>query len=182
MTLLGERYVGKTMLINQYINKIFINENANALPNDIKKKEIILNKNKIELIINDISGELTYLNNIKFLLKNTNIALLVYDVTNKKSFERLDFWKSFISNLIEEKNIFICVIANKTNLYINKEISFDEGEKYANSINAIFKIINIKNNKEVENSINDIINKYIEVKNINLNLDNNNIKNVIMEY
>jgi GTPase SAR1 family protein len=40
MTLLGEKYVGKTMLINQYINKIFINENVNALPNDIKKKKL----------------------------------------------------------------------------------------------------------------------------------------------
>ena len=109
MTLLGERYIGKTMFINQYINKIFINENANSLPNDIKTKEIILNKNKIELIINDISGELIYLNNIKLLLKNKDIALLVYVVSNKKSFERLDFCKSFIFILIEEKKIFLFV-------------------------------------------------------------------------
>ena len=97
VTLIGESQVGKTSLINQYVNNKFEDEYLMTIGNDKMIKEIEINENKVRLEIWDTIGQKDLRNANKIFMKNTNIALIVYDITNKKSFENLnEFYKELI--------------------------------------------------------------------------------------
>jgi GTPase SAR1 family protein len=64
-------------------------------------------------------------------------AILVYDITNKESFQNLDSW---INEIKEhgEKDCKLIVVGNKVDLEYEREVTVDDGEKYAMENNAAF--------------------------------------------
>ena len=87
LILLGNPCVGKTVIIDQYINKIFNRESI--LKNDQENciKEIKINNKKVILKIWDTGGAEEFRVMNRILMKKSKIALIVYDITNRSSFE-----------------------------------------------------------------------------------------------
>ena len=53
--------------------------------------------------------------------KNAKIAILVYDITNEKSFKDLQFWYNLIKNEIKQ-DIVIGLAGNKSDLYEKEQV------------------------------------------------------------
>ena len=114
-------------------------------------------------------------------VKNSKIALLVYDITQKDTFNELkNYWYTYITNSLG-KNIIIGIAGNKCDLYEDEQVKTEEGKEYAESIGAIFKETTAKNNEAISQLIELLTKKYIEtignVKNINNNYVNKNKDN-----
>ena len=91
LIVVGEKHVGKTSIIGQYINNIFSQEYIMTVSTDKSIKEIELeNKAKIKIEIWDIIYEEHFRAVNKIFMKNTKILLLVYDITEQKSFDTLN--------------------------------------------------------------------------------------------
>ncbi len=180
--IIGETQVGKTSLINQYLNNQFEGDYLMTIGNDKTTKEITIDEKKVTLEIWDTIGHETLRAANKIFMKNTNIALMVYDITNRDSFDNLNqFYKEFISNNTENKMI-IGVTANKSDLYENAEVTKEEGEDYANKIKASFFESTATDHENVENIFNELTKAYInkfesKEKQINNNIKNKNIEN-----
>jgi Ras-related protein Rab-6A len=178
VTLIGESQVGKTSLINQYVNNKFEDEYLMTIGNDKMIKEIEINENKVRLEIWDTIGQKDLRNANKIFMKNTNIALIVYDITNKKSFENLnEFYKELIK-MNERDKMIIGIAANKSDLYENTEVNREEGEEYAKKINALYFESTATDHENVVNIFEELIKVYIENNKEKKNEDTtNNINN-----
>ena len=94
LVLIGESGVGKTSIISQFIDKVFQNDMQSTIGGTFSTKEIKCGNRKIlKLEIWDTAGQERYRSVTKMFYKDANAALLVYDITNKYSFEELQkYW------------------------------------------------------------------------------------------
>jgi len=140
VVLVGESGVGKTRIINQFVNETFEPETLPTQGTKFSKKELILGKESINFNIWDTPGLKKYHDFAKLFYKGATSIILVYDVTSQISFEKLKkYWYNEIKNLENEK-LVIAVAANKSDLYKEKEVSNEEGKAFADEIGAIFGV------------------------------------------
>ncbi len=71
-------------------------------------------------------------------MKNTKIALIVYDITNRESFEELPGWINNVKEINQSSDIILSIIANKSDLYEERNISLEEGKKFAADNHCFF--------------------------------------------
>ena len=139
LVLLGSSEVGKTAIIDQFTQKNIQDIYYLTISIDKYTKEItLINGKKLQLEIWDTPGHECYKPHSKIYLKNTNIVLLIYDITDKRSFEKLNYFYNDFCDVNKKENIFFGVVGNKNDLYGEQVISSEEGEEYANTINALF--------------------------------------------
>ena len=160
--LIGEGGVGKTSLINQYINNEFKQNYTMTTSADRLIKEITINNKKITFEIWDTPGQKTYRSINKIFMKNTDIALAVYDITNRKTFEILDTFINSLKEINQNRNLTIGVTANKSDLYEDACVNKEEGEEYANKIKALFFESTATDHENVENIFNELTKDYID--------------------
>ena len=155
--LLGDIRVGKTSIINQFILNKFENEVPFTITSSYLDKSIFFPDfgKSILFHIWDTSGSEKYRSLLKIFFKESKVVILVYDITNKSSFESIYFWYNMAKELIVDKPIFV-VIGNKKDLFIKEVVCEEEGRKFANEIGAIFQLISSKNYDEILSLFNKI--------------------------
>ena len=89
LIIVGDSKVGKTVIISQYINHTFPIEYINSISCKYKK-ELEINEKVINLEIWDFPSSDIYRINRKFM-KNSKIALLIFDITNVNSLQKLNY-------------------------------------------------------------------------------------------
>ena len=91
--LLGESSVGKTSIINRLTKNNFSDLLIATFNEIYTEKEFEIKGNKIKFQIWDTAGEEKFRSVVKNYYKRSSAAILVYDITNSKSFKQLDeFW------------------------------------------------------------------------------------------
>ena len=161
LSFIGQSRVGKTSLINQYIKKKFSTSYILTIGADQVTKIITLeNGKKIKINIWDTAGQERFRSVNSIFLKGSNMIIMVYDITNKESFDEMkNFWFNSINDNISN-NPIIGIAANKSDLYEKEEVNKDEGKKYANDINAIFKETSALSFESINLLINDMCEEY----------------------
>lgn len=130
LLLIGEQAVGKTSLINQFVEGKFEINLLCAAGLDLKKKVVMIENRKVKLMIYDSGGHERYRGLAKNQLKSSNGVLIVFDLTDKATFDALNFWlKSYEENA--PKNSICLVIGNKIDLINERKVSTEEGESVA---------------------------------------------------
>ena len=161
--LVGESTVGKTSIITQYIENRFEEEHlitvvSDKFPKDFKTK----NGETIKIEIWDTAGNEKFRAVNKIFMKNSKIAIIVYDITNENSFKNLNYWyEQVIGNNNKDEMVF-AIAGNKSDLYEEQKVTSDEGQNYAKSINAIFGEISAMDHESVENFFDQIVNTYYD--------------------
>ncbi len=181
LIVVGETNVGKTSLIKQYIDHTFVEEKTATIGYDTIQKELEINGKSIRLNIWDTCGQEQYRTINQMFVKNSKMALLVYDITDRETFEELKkYWYQYIKSALEEE-LIIGVAGNKCDLYEEEQVKIEEGKEYAQSIGAVFKETTAKNDEAITELIELMAKKYLDniaskvddVKD-NKNIDKNN--------
>ena len=149
--IIGDKTVGKSCIINQFIEKQFVNEYIRTIGSDKIKKEIEIEGEKLKLEIWDTVGQEQYRAVNKIFIKNAQIALIVYDITNRKSFENLNNWYNLIFEINKDSNVIVGVTANKTDLYENQVVDSEEGKNFADEKKISFFETSAKDYESIEN-------------------------------
>ena len=151
IVLLGEAGVGKTSIIRRYISGSFSQAVMTSTSSSFVGKKIELDdKKKIKLQIWDTAGQERYRSIAKIFYQSAAVAVLVYDVTLKKSFEQLkEYWVKEIKDNAPD-NIIIVIAANKSDDYINQEVTTAEGKELAKSLDALFICTSAKMGNGIE--------------------------------
>ena len=159
--ILGSSNSGKTTILTQYLQRKFMLNNQMTTAPDKNIKQISLKNKNILLEIWDTPGNQNYYPLNEIIVKNSKIILLVYDITNRNSFERL----KYIIHLIKKWNkeeIVISLIGNKNDLEQKREINKEEGKKFAEDNNYLFFETNGKDYDSIENIFTKICLYYLE--------------------
>ena len=179
VVLIGESGVGKTCIINQFNDGKFDPNIKISISAQFCRKKIDLpNGESVTMDIWDTVGQETFRSITQIFYTHAKVAVIVYDVTNKKSFEEAkNYWYKKIQEL-DDKDIIIAIVANKYDLYEKKQVPNEEGEAYAKSIKAIFGFTSAKNNTGIKTLFENIAMKIKQKKNNKSNETNiNNINN-----
>jgi len=149
--LLGAPAVGKTSILYRFVKNQFSHDYITTIGINYLTKDISIGKkDSAKIIIWDIAGQKKF----KFLHKQyyegTHGALVIFDLTKKETFEKLNEWvQSFREARGDEPMV---LIGNKSDLKNQIEISENEAKEYA-SINSMDLIItSAKTGENVENA------------------------------
>ena len=136
VVVIGNASVGKSSLIDRGTKNRFI-EDYNATIGFDYSPFIIKYDNKIiKLQIWDTCGQEIYQSLITNFYRNSSLAIMVYSINDRKSFEALDNW---LKELKKESNpdAKTILIGNKVDLESERLISYEEAEKYAKDFDFI---------------------------------------------
>ena len=142
--LLGDSGVGKSSIINRYINNEFNEHSESTLGSNFCVQEIIKENIMYRLNIWDTSGQERYHSITNLFLKGSNIIILVYAIDSRSSFEGLEYWYKTINEYLSGENHILAIVGNKSDLLDDEVVSEEEGKKFAKEKNAIFKLVSAK--------------------------------------
>ena len=169
----GSMAVGKTCLIAHYQTGRFLSEIPSTCGSSFVQKKKIIDGKKYTLNLWDTAGQEKYDSLTKIFTKNANIIILVYSITDKKSFQSLDKWLKLVKDINNEDSYVLGVAANKSDLYKSSEVPDNLGIDYANRIGAIFKATSAKEeDRGIEQLIDELLNKFLSLKKNALNNKN----------
>ena len=163
VVLIGESGVGKTCIINQFMNGKFNADSLATLTARFCRKNIVFSGDKnITLDIWDTAGQEMFRSLNRIFYSNSKVVVLVYDVTNKKSFDELkNYWWGQIKENCNN-NIIIALAANKCDLYEQRQVSDEEGEEFAESLGALFASTSAKNDSGITKLFEDIASRILD--------------------
>ena len=160
--LVGESQVGKTSIISRYTKNLYLENTKRTLSAYSTKKIIEIDGYKIELQIWDTVGQEQYRSVTSIFYKEALVCILVYDITNRDSFDSIkNYWHNeIIKN--GKKGVIIGIAGNKSDLYESEKVSEKEGQEYSDSINAYFKLVSAKNNISINEFFKSLVEKFVK--------------------
>ena len=162
----------------KYIHGGFNEEFRTTIGVEFGSKNLTINGKIYKIQIWDTAGQETFRSITRAYYKNSVCACIVYDITNRNSFNDVKSWFDDCKKMTP-KTVQMVLIGNKIDLEDEREVSFEEGEKFAKENNMLFFETSAKNGDNIEevfyNSA-EIIDKKIDQGYYNLDFDNCGIK------
>ena len=161
VVIVGESGVGKTCILEQFINNQFIEGCLPTLAAQFCRKNFEFDGKSITMDIWDTAGQEKYRAVNRIFYKNAKVAILVYSIDNRESFDELkNYWcDQVIQNC--DSDAVIAIAANKCDLYEQRKISDEEGEELAKSIGAFFASTSAKNDYGITNLFENVTKKLL---------------------
>jgi len=136
---LGDPGVGKTSLILRYTNNAFRRSYIPTLGVHVSDKIFKINNTIIQLVIWDLAGQQKFSTMRHQFYVGSDGFILVFDLTDPKSFENLSNWFLDIQNQFKDKNILIgYCIGNKCDLEEYIRIKLENAKELARYLNLDF--------------------------------------------
>ena len=164
VVLLGESGVGKTCIISRYVNNTYDekSETTNGASYASKVIDLEQYKQSLRFDIWDTAGQEKYRSLTKFFYKDAAIAVLVYDITRRESFEEVrKYWYEQLKTC-GEKNIVIGLAGNKCDMFDKEAVTEEEARSFANEIGAQFQLTSAFKNLGIEDLFRMVGCKYLD--------------------
>ena len=158
--LIGDSNVGKTSILKRFCKNIFSTSYISTVGIDFENKYIKIGKQTINLQIWDTAGQERYKVLSRNYYNNSDAFMIVYDITNLKSFESVTNWIEQIKENASE-NVKSILIGNKSDLEVKRKIKTEEGKNLANKININFYETSAQNGSNIEKAISDLVKEVI---------------------
>ena len=146
--IVGDMNVGKSSIVMRYKNNTFgVPEQTIGVDYFVKNVHIM--NQVIRISIWDTGGQELFRPIIRSYYTYPDIILLVYDVTNKQSFDNLDNWMADIK--YHQIDAHIILIGNKSDDVQNRKVSMHQGLEYAKNKNIPLFETSAKLNTNIDN-------------------------------
>ena len=146
---LGDQYVGKSSILNRFYQDKFEADYQATIGLDFHSKNVNIGGNTVRLLLYDTAGQEKFKSLIPMYIRDANIILVVYDITNKDSFIHTDHWVNETKDLKREDAIFV-LVGNKIDLEENRVVSSKEAEDFATQKGFLFFEVSAKTGDHVE--------------------------------
>jgi Ras-related protein Rab-7A len=154
--ILGESGVGKTALLNKYVNGKFIEEHKATIGADFLTREITVDDKIITLQIWDTAGQERFQSLGNAFYRGADACVLVYDILNPQTFSKIDEWRAnFITqaSIEESKKFPFLLLGNKLDKDNQRQVDKREGESYARQHGMLFYETSALNGVNVDEAI-----------------------------
>ncbi|TFG16168.1 MAG: GTP-binding protein [Promethearchaeota archaeon] len=165
IVVVGDPGVGKTSTILRFTDNAFKRSYIPTMGTNITEKSFRVKDNIIELILWDLAGQSKWELMRKHFYQGSEAVLLIFDLTNPKSFESISQWfKDIDENLIIDHELVGCIFGNKSDLKNERKIATNEAQKLATQLNLEYFETSALTGKNVENAFYNIAEKIIEIR------------------
>ena len=159
--LIGDSSVGKTSLIQRYVNGIFKYEYLATVGIDFYKKHEIINNMNVEVRLWDTAGQERFKSLTPNYFKNAEGVILTYDITKTESFENLKYWMNSIETNLGDI-IPIIIVGNKLDMKDMREITKENADKLSKEYNYKYFETSAKTGEGVDDAFKDLVNQILE--------------------
>ena len=160
--LLGDSTVGKTCFLLRYVDDSFLDLHMATIGLDYRLKTLILEEQKIVKVqLWDTAGQDKFRAITRNYYKGASGIILIFDVTNVKSYENIKKWINEIKEEISEK-VAIVLIGNKIDNVQERKISKEQGDKLASEIGVKFFETSAKTGEGINESVFFLVKKIFE--------------------
>ena len=163
LLLLGDSTVGKTCFLIKYTDQSFQDIHMATIGLDYRVKTMKLKNNKdVKIQIWDTAGQDRFRSITKNYYKGSHGIILIYDITNRRTFENVQQW---ISQIREEtsQNVVIYLIGNKIDMKEERKVSTEEGKKLADELGLPFMETSAKEGININEVFDDIVERVDKV-------------------
>ncbi len=167
VTILGEGRVGKTSLLQRFAKGTFDEDSKSSISAAMLDLCVISPVNgitKVGLKIWDTAGQEKFRCIAPMYYKDADAVILVYNVTDAKSFSELQFWLDEVREKARE-NCIVAVAGNQADRVEEEKVSLAEATEFANKNGALFFLTSAKEGMNVNDLFHEVIaRKYPEFK------------------
>jgi small GTP-binding protein len=147
----GEGGVGKTSMVHRFVEDSFQTDYKSTIGTSIMKKECDFQglESKVRFVIWDLAGQAQFKRVRQTYLGNAEAGILVFDVTRKDTFDKLENWFKEIKEV--STSISLILVGNKIDLENDRVVSTEQGEELAQKLNLSY----IETSAKTGENIND---------------------------
>merc|ERR1712227_252971 len=170
LVFLGEQAVGKTSLITRFMYDDFNSNYQATIGIDFLSKTMHLEDQTVRLQLWDTAGQERFRSLIPSYVRDSNVALIVYDVTSDKTFKEIDKWITDVKEQRAEE-VIIFLIANKTDITEKRLVSMADGEKKAKEHNVSYMETSAKTGYNVKKLFQQVARSLTSIKSMDKNTE-----------
>ncbi|GMT14546.1 hypothetical protein PFISCL1PPCAC_5843, partial [Pristionchus fissidentatus] len=150
VVLLGEGAVGKSSLMLRYVQGQFNPRHISTIQASFLSKQLTVEGSDIDLSIWDTAGQEKYHALGPIYYRGSQGALLVYDVTDAKSFDKVKMWVKELRRALGE-DVILFIVGNKVDLADSRTVDGEMARGFATEVGATYEETSAKENIGVEN-------------------------------
>ena len=154
--IVGNAYVGKSNIIYRFVENKF-SENYRATINlDFSYKNMKINDKIFRIQLWDTAGQEEFQSISRGYYKSGACALVVYDITDRETFNNVSSWVEECKNN-GPSTITLVLVGNKIDLEDKRQVTYEEGEDFANRNNMQFYETSALNGTNIDKLFNDTV-------------------------
>ena len=177
LVFIGDPGVGKTCIISRFLKGTFDADQITTVGASYASKTIKISETNESLTLDiwDTAGQEKYRSLTRIFFQGAKLAILVYDITRKDSFENLkNVWLKELKDHAD-KNVVLGVAGNKSDLYEKEEVPEQEAREFAKSIGAIFCLTSAQSNSGIEELFEEMGKKFLDPNSTTNESENQNL-------
>ncbi|KAI6651967.1 hypothetical protein LOD99_4512 [Oopsacas minuta] len=157
--IVGNGGVGKTSFITRYVHNEYLKSYKPTLGVDFFVKKLdIDNGSRVHLHLWDIQGQECAMNMTSTFYRKANAAILMFDITQRKTFEDIRIWKQDIDTKIFRDTCPCILLGNKSDLKAMQEVEESEMKNLCQELGFVhYSEISVKQNFHVKESMNILV-------------------------
>ena len=156
VVLIGDTSVGKTNILSKYLTNDFDPDSKATVGVEFGTKNFKIEDNIVKVQIWDTAGQERYRSITNAYYKGAKGSLLVYDITNPKTFESIDRWLSDLK-VNGDENISVVLLGNKSDLESDRKVSTQQGKEKAEFYKLAFMETSALNGNNIEKAFSELI-------------------------
>ena len=178
LLILGDSFVGKTNMIKRFLNDEFDVNAKETVGVEFGSKNFILGPKKdvVKAQLWDTAGQERYRSITKSYYQGAKGVLLVYDITQRSTFDTIENWLMDLRTN-GDKDIFILLIGNKSDLEDLREVSTEEAQAKAEQYNVAFLETSAKSGDNINKAFTKLVEEVYKA-----NINRRQSKTEILEY
>ncbi len=153
--ILGSSEVGKTCILNRYFHNEFKENLLSTIGIDFNTKFFKFENHKIKANYIDTAGQEKFRAISINYLKGTDGVILVFDLTNKETFDLLETWIKEFENT-NKSDVSKVLIGNKSDLEEQRQVTTEDAVNFAKTLNCKYYEASAKTGKNVNEALDEI--------------------------
>jgi Ras-related protein Rab-4B len=135
--IIGSASTGKSCILHRFLENSFKNDSTHTIGAEFGSKVLSIGSRNIKLQIWDTAGQERFRSVTRSYYRGASGALLVYDITNRESYNAVTNWLTDVRTLASP-NIVIVLCGNKKDLEDQRQVTFLEASRYAQEHDLLF--------------------------------------------
>nr|AGN12807.1 Ras-related protein RABH1C [Leavenworthia alabamica] len=150
LVFLGDQSVGKTSIITRFMYDKFDTTYQPTIGIDFLSKTMYLEDRTVRLQLWDTAGQERFRSLIPSYIRDSSVAIVVYDVSKRQSFLNTSKWIEDVRRERGQGDVIIVLVGNKTDLADQRQVSITEGEDKGKEYGVMFIETSAKENFNIK--------------------------------